>query len=124
MYTSSISSPASSSASAVRLLASGVVQRPVGVALEAPLAVPVGLAVAYEEQLGHAASRLAPWISGLRDRVCVVTGSTGGIGLETGRLLADEGARVVTSGRSHAPERGGGAARLGRPLARRTRRRS
>ena len=36
---------------------------------------------------------------GLRDRVCVVTGSTGGIGLETARLLADEGAAVVVSGR-------------------------
>src|SRR5919197_664386 len=40
---------------------------------------------------------------GLRDRVCLVTGSTGGIGLETARLLADEGARVVTCGRSGAP---------------------
>jgi 3-oxoacyl-[acyl-carrier protein] reductase len=37
---------------------------------------------------------------GLRDTICVVTGSTGGIGLETARLLADEGARVVTTGRS------------------------
>jgi 3-oxoacyl-[acyl-carrier protein] reductase len=36
---------------------------------------------------------------GLEDRVCVVTGSTEGIGLETARLLADEGARVVTCGR-------------------------
>jgi 3-oxoacyl-[acyl-carrier protein] reductase len=36
---------------------------------------------------------------GLRDRVCVVTGSTAGIGLETARLLAAEGARVVVSGR-------------------------
>jgi NAD(P)-dependent dehydrogenase (short-subunit alcohol dehydrogenase family) len=36
---------------------------------------------------------------GLRDKVCVVTGSTGGIGLETARLLAEEGAHVVTSGR-------------------------
>jgi len=36
---------------------------------------------------------------GLRDRVCVVTGSTAGIGLETARLLAEEGALVVTSGR-------------------------
>ena len=36
---------------------------------------------------------------GLQDRVCVVTGSTAGIGLETARLLAQEGARVVTCGR-------------------------
>jgi 3-oxoacyl-[acyl-carrier protein] reductase len=36
---------------------------------------------------------------GLRDRVCVVTGSTGGIGLATARLLAEEGARVVVCGR-------------------------
>jgi NAD(P)-dependent dehydrogenase (short-subunit alcohol dehydrogenase family) len=36
----------------------------------------------------------------LQDTVCVVTGSTGGIGLETARLLAAEGARVVTTGRS------------------------
>jgi NAD(P)-dependent dehydrogenase (short-subunit alcohol dehydrogenase family) len=40
---------------------------------------------------------------GLRDRVCVVTGSTGGIGLATAKLLVGEGARVVTSGRSDAP---------------------
>src|SRR5438876_1723931 len=43
---------------------------------------------------------------GLRDRVCVVTGSTGGIGLATVQLLAEEGARVVSSGRSHAPNAG------------------
>ncbi|MGH3022028.1 MAG: SDR family NAD(P)-dependent oxidoreductase [Gaiellaceae bacterium] len=36
---------------------------------------------------------------GLRDRVCVVTGSTAGIGLETARMLAAEGAAVVVSGR-------------------------
>ena len=36
---------------------------------------------------------------GLRGRACLVTGSTSGIGLETARLLADEGARVVTCGR-------------------------
>jgi NAD(P)-dependent dehydrogenase (short-subunit alcohol dehydrogenase family) len=36
---------------------------------------------------------------GLRDRVCVVTGSTGGIGLAAARVLADEGARVVVTGR-------------------------
>ena len=36
---------------------------------------------------------------GLRDRVCVVTGSTAGIGLETARLLTAEGARVMVTGR-------------------------
>ncbi len=35
----------------------------------------------------------------LRDTVCLITGSTGGIGLETARLLAAEGAAVVTCGR-------------------------
>ena len=39
---------------------------------------------------------------GLRDKVCVVTGSTGGIGREVARLLAQEGALVVTSGRRGA----------------------
>ncbi len=36
---------------------------------------------------------------GLENRVCLVTGSTEGIGLETARLLAEEGARVVTCAR-------------------------
>ena len=36
---------------------------------------------------------------GLRDQVCVVTGSTGGIGLAAAKLLAAEGARVVVTGR-------------------------
>jgi NAD(P)-dependent dehydrogenase (short-subunit alcohol dehydrogenase family) len=40
---------------------------------------------------------------GLRDRVCLVTGSTAGIGLETARLLAAEGAQVIVTGRD--PER-------------------
>jgi NAD(P)-dependent dehydrogenase (short-subunit alcohol dehydrogenase family) len=40
---------------------------------------------------------------GLRGKTCVVTGSTGGIGLETAKLLVAEGARVVTCGRSDAP---------------------
>jgi 3-oxoacyl-[acyl-carrier protein] reductase len=44
---------------------------------------------------------------GLHDTVCVVTGSTGGIGLETAKLLVAEGARVVTTGRSgNAPDVG------------------
>jgi NAD(P)-dependent dehydrogenase (short-subunit alcohol dehydrogenase family) len=37
---------------------------------------------------------------GLAGSVCLVTGSTGGIGLETARLLRTEGATVVTTGRS------------------------
>ncbi len=37
---------------------------------------------------------------GLEGRVCLVTGSTAGIGLETARILAGEGARVVVTGRS------------------------
>jgi 3-oxoacyl-[acyl-carrier protein] reductase len=40
---------------------------------------------------------------GLRDRSCLVTGSTSGIGLETAKLLAAEGARVIVTGRD--PER-------------------
>jgi 3-oxoacyl-[acyl-carrier protein] reductase len=43
---------------------------------------------------------------GLRDRVCLVTGSTGGIGLATARLLIAEGGRVVTHGRGDAPRIG------------------
>jgi len=42
-------------------------------------------------------------LSGLR---CLVTGSTAGIGLATARLLAEEGARVVTCGRGAAPGTG------------------
>ena len=37
---------------------------------------------------------------GLRDHVCLVTGSTAGIGLETVKLLCDEGATVISTGRS------------------------
>jgi NAD(P)-dependent dehydrogenase (short-subunit alcohol dehydrogenase family) len=43
---------------------------------------------------------------GLRDRTCLVTGSTGGIGLATARLLVEEGARVVTAARGEAPRIG------------------
>src|SRR6188472_3696025 len=53
---------------------------------------------------------------GLTDQVCLVTGSTGGIGLETARLLAAEGARVIVTGRDAArveQARDGVGARLG-----------
>jgi NAD(P)-dependent dehydrogenase (short-subunit alcohol dehydrogenase family) len=40
---------------------------------------------------------------GLRGRACLITGSTGGIGLATARMLIDEEARVVTNGRRDAP---------------------
>jgi len=36
---------------------------------------------------------------GLREKVCIVTGSTSGIGLEVARQLREEGALTVTSGR-------------------------
>jgi NAD(P)-dependent dehydrogenase (short-subunit alcohol dehydrogenase family) len=45
----------------------------------------------------------------LRDRVCVVTGGSSGIGLATARLLLAEGARVAIVGRDEA--------RLGRAVA-------
>ena len=53
---------------------------------------------------------------GLRDRVCLVTGSTSGIGLETAKLLAAEGARVVVTGRDQdrvESARAGSGAALG-----------
>jgi NAD(P)-dependent dehydrogenase (short-subunit alcohol dehydrogenase family) len=55
-----------------------------------------------EYQGGHEA-RLAFVDLGLAGKRCLVTGSTGGIGLETVRLLVDEDARVVTCGRRDAP---------------------
>ncbi|MGI8557712.1 MAG: SDR family NAD(P)-dependent oxidoreductase [Solirubrobacteraceae bacterium] len=39
---------------------------------------------------------------GLKDKVCVVTGASRGIGLETARLLSDEGARVLLVARGAA----------------------
>jgi 3-oxoacyl-[acyl-carrier protein] reductase len=54
---------------------------------------------------------------GLKDRVCVVTGSTAGIGKETARLLAEEGARVVTCGRSAEAPGVGEALHVARDLS-------
>jgi 3-oxoacyl-[acyl-carrier protein] reductase len=52
---------------------------------------------------------------GLRDKTCLVTGSTAGIGLETARMLTAEGARVIVTGRDanrveRAKEEAGAAA--------------
>jgi 3-oxoacyl-[acyl-carrier protein] reductase len=85
------------------LPAAGVVERLVGEALVAALAVPVGLAVAREEDRRHALYASARMDLGLRDRLCLVTGSSSGIGRETARLLAAEGARVATCSRGEAP---------------------
>ena len=54
---------------------------------------------------------------GLKDRVCVVTGSTEGIGRETARQLAEEGARVATSGRSESGPGVGEALHFARDLS-------
>ena len=43
---------------------------------------------------------------GLEGKRCLVTGSTGGIGLEVARLLVAEKARVVTCGRRNGPDIG------------------
>ena len=84
-----------------RLLAADLVERHVRVALPALVAIPVGLAVADQEQGRHLCT-LAAVDLGLAGRVCLVTGSTGGIGFATARLLAAEGARVVVTGRDAA----------------------
>jgi NAD(P)-dependent dehydrogenase (short-subunit alcohol dehydrogenase family) len=59
---------------------------------------------------------------GLRDRRCLVTGSTAGIGLETARLLAAEGAHVIVTGRDpqrvqRAQEEAGAAAGIAADLS-------
>ena len=54
---------------------------------------------------------------GLRDTTCVVTGSTGGIGLEVARLLAAEGAPVVTTGRRPRPPQAGETLHVAADLA-------
>jgi 3-oxoacyl-[acyl-carrier protein] reductase len=55
---------------------------------------------------------------GLEGKNCLVTGSTGGIGLETVRLLAAEGARVVTTGRRETAPGVGEVAHVSADLSR------
>jgi 3-oxoacyl-[acyl-carrier protein] reductase len=89
------------------LLEPDLVERRVGLPLDAALPIPVGLAVPHEEDRRHHPGYASqPVDLGLAARRCLVTGSTGGIGLEVARLLASEGARVVTCGRRQAPEVG------------------
>lgn len=87
-------------------------QRPVGEALPASGAVPIALTVPGQEEGRH--PDILPLVArgnvglrarmdlGLTDRVCLITGSTAGIGLATAQLLAAEGARVVVCGRDSA----------------------
>jgi NAD(P)-dependent dehydrogenase (short-subunit alcohol dehydrogenase family) len=56
--------------------------------------------VAREKERRHGRYGTAALELGLENRVCIVTGSTSGIGLATAKLLVEEGARVVVSGRS------------------------
>jgi len=56
---------------------------------------------------------------GLRDLVCVLTGSTAGVGLSAARMLAEEGARVVTCSRREEPPAVGEALHVSVDLARR-----
>ncbi len=87
-----------------RLLTAALVERDVRVPLDAAGRVPVGFAVPRQEDRRRHRRHYASGMDlGLSGRRCLVTGSTGGIGLETARLLAEEGAHVVTTGRSDAP---------------------
>ncbi len=63
-------------------------QRSVGMSLPALLRIPVALAVSGEQDRRHGGYRRRAVDLGLADRVCLVTGSTAGIGLETARMLA------------------------------------
>jgi 3-oxoacyl-[acyl-carrier protein] reductase len=84
----------------LRLEPSAFAERTVGVALPAALGIPIALTVAREKECRHGRYGTAALELGLENRVCIVTGSTSGIGLATAKLLVEEGARVVVSGRN------------------------
>ena len=94
---------ASCSASAARLLAAGLVQRRVGPALPAALAVPVGLAVPCEEDRRHGANVAPRWISASGTRCASSPGRPPGIGLEVARQL-QRGGRDASSPPAAATE--------------------
>ena len=84
-----------------RLLAAACVERTVGVTLPAPLAVPVGLAVACEEERRHAANVAARWISDSATRCASSPARRPGIG-ELGRATAARGRARRSSARAVA----------------------
>ena len=82
-----------------------LVQRRVAVTLPDAVSVPVRLTVAGKDDGGH--GRYASRVDlGLADRICLVTGSTRGVGREVALQLAGEGATVATCGRGGAPRVG------------------
>jgi 3-oxoacyl-[acyl-carrier protein] reductase len=85
------------------LLPAERVQRRIAVALPDAVSVPVGLAVTGEDEQRHALYASARMDLCLEGRICLVTGSTRGIGSETARQLAAEGAAVATCGRGAPP---------------------
>ena len=122
VYTASIRSPASCVGERARLRAARLVERRVGVALEAAAR---GSSRSRRGERGGAPSRrsrLAAWISGSATVSASSPARPAASGSRPLRLLVDEGARVVTSGRSHAPNVGEALHVVGRPLgARRAR---
>jgi 3-oxoacyl-[acyl-carrier protein] reductase len=89
-----------------RLGTPGLVERSVGVALEAMLSVPVGLAVPDQDDGRRHGDTVERVDLGLAGKRCLVSGSTGGIGLEVVRQLASEDGLVVSCGRRDAPNAG------------------
>ena len=80
-----------------------VVEWWIRVPLEAVVAIPVRLAVPDQDDGRRQAGYGSRVDLGLHGKRCLVTGSTGGIGLEVVTQLVAEGARVVSNGRRDGP---------------------